>query len=166
MAASYPGTIKTFSTKASGEAIASSHINDLQNEVVAVETTLGANAGVWKSWTPTITWEGGTTDPTAHSLIYARYVTVGKLVFIYLKVDITTLGTSDRTTLRATLPTTLANAAPGSARGNILSSSYVAFDAATSITGPTILVVFNGNPITKIGSIFASAFYERSSEEL
>ena len=40
MAASYPGTIKTFSTKASGEAIASSHINDLQNEVVAVETQL------------------------------------------------------------------------------------------------------------------------------
>lgn len=40
MAASYPGTIKTFSTKAPGEAIASSHINDLQAEVVAIETEL------------------------------------------------------------------------------------------------------------------------------
>lgn len=40
MAASYPGTTKTFSTKAPGQAIASSHINELQDEVVAVETQL------------------------------------------------------------------------------------------------------------------------------
>jgi len=40
MAASYPGTIKTFSTKAPGEAIASSHINDVQDEVKAIETQL------------------------------------------------------------------------------------------------------------------------------
>ena len=45
MAASYPGTIKTFSTKQPGEAIASAHINDLQNEVVAIETELKKTTG-------------------------------------------------------------------------------------------------------------------------
>ena len=43
MAASYPGTVKTFSTKVPGEKIASSHINELQDEVVAVETQLIAS---------------------------------------------------------------------------------------------------------------------------
>jgi hypothetical protein len=60
MAASYPGTIKTFSTKAPGEAIASSHINDLQNEIVAVETQLvGAKLNTWTNdgWIPvSSTW--------------------------------------------------------------------------------------------------------------
>lgn len=40
MAATFPGGVKTFSTKAPGNAIQSAHINDLQAEVVAVETEL------------------------------------------------------------------------------------------------------------------------------
>lgn len=42
MAASYPGSIKSFTTKTdSSDVIRASHINDLQDEVVAVETQLG-----------------------------------------------------------------------------------------------------------------------------
>ena len=42
MAASYPGSIKSFTSKTdSTDVIRASHINDLQNEVVAVETELG-----------------------------------------------------------------------------------------------------------------------------
>lgn len=37
MAASYPTSVKSFSTKTDGQTIASSHVNDLQDEVVAVE---------------------------------------------------------------------------------------------------------------------------------
>jgi hypothetical protein len=42
MAASYPGSIKSFTTKTdSTDVVRASHINDLQDEVVAVETELG-----------------------------------------------------------------------------------------------------------------------------
>lgn len=80
MAASYPGAVKTFTTKAAGGAILAAHINDLQDEVVAVETQLGTNAGAWLNWTPTVTFAGGTTDPSSTTLQYARYTQIGKTV--------------------------------------------------------------------------------------
>lgn len=40
MAASYPGATKSFSTKTPGQTVASAHIDDLQDEVVAVENGL------------------------------------------------------------------------------------------------------------------------------
>jgi len=45
MAATFPGGVKTFSTKQAGDQIASAHINDLQDEVVAVETELRKKTG-------------------------------------------------------------------------------------------------------------------------
>lgn len=108
MAASYPGTIKTFSTKASGQAIASSHINDLQDEVKAVETQLvtsklatlttapAANnvlttdesgnptwGGEWVDWTPTVGIVGTGTAPTFSKVFINRYCVVGKIVHVY-----------------------------------------------------------------------------------
>jgi hypothetical protein len=38
----YPGSVKSFSTKVDGGTIFASHVDDLQNEVMAVETALGA----------------------------------------------------------------------------------------------------------------------------
>jgi hypothetical protein len=40
MSASYPGSAKTFTTKSTNDVIQASHINDLQDEVTAVETAL------------------------------------------------------------------------------------------------------------------------------
>lgn len=45
MAATFPGGVKTFSTKNAGDQIGSAHINDLQAEVVAVETELRKTTG-------------------------------------------------------------------------------------------------------------------------
>ena len=45
MAATFPGGIKTFTTKNAGDQIGSAHINDLQLEVVAVETELRKTTG-------------------------------------------------------------------------------------------------------------------------
>jgi len=104
MAASYPGTIKSFSTKAPGQAIASSHINDLQNEVVAVETQLGVNAGTWLNWTPTVTFAGGTTDPSSTTKVYARYTTIGKIVIATADYSFGVGG--NRTQYEFTLPLT------------------------------------------------------------
>jgi|LSQX01.1.fsa_nt_gb hypothetical protein len=95
MAASYPGTIKSFSTKAPGQAIASSHINELQDEVVALETQLGTNAGIWQSYTPTtvLGWEAGYTT----NYIYA---VIGDLCFITLSIS----GTSNHNQARISTP--------------------------------------------------------------
>jgi hypothetical protein len=40
VAASYPTSVKTFTTKADGGTISASHVNDLQLEVTAIETGL------------------------------------------------------------------------------------------------------------------------------
>ena len=45
MAATFPGGVKVFTTKQAGDQIASAHINDLQDEVVAVETELRKTTG-------------------------------------------------------------------------------------------------------------------------
>lgn len=45
MAATFPGGVKVFTTKQAGDQIASAHINDLQDEVVAVETELRKTSG-------------------------------------------------------------------------------------------------------------------------
>lgn len=41
--ASYPGTIKQFTTKEDGEVIYGAHANEWQNEIVGIQTTLGRN---------------------------------------------------------------------------------------------------------------------------
>jgi hypothetical protein len=47
MAASYPGNIKSFATKNNTtDIVDASHVNDLQNEVVALETTIGTNISI------------------------------------------------------------------------------------------------------------------------
>jgi hypothetical protein len=44
MAATYPGAIKSFQTKSNfTEIVDSSHVNSIQDEVVAIETNLGTN---------------------------------------------------------------------------------------------------------------------------
>ena len=45
MAATFPGVVKVFTTKQAGDQIASAHINDLQDEVVAIETELRKTTG-------------------------------------------------------------------------------------------------------------------------
>ncbi len=45
MAATFPDGVKVFKTKQAGDQIASAHINDLQDEVVAVETELKKKSG-------------------------------------------------------------------------------------------------------------------------
>lgn len=40
MAASYPTSVKSFSTKAAADTIQAAHVNDLQDEVTAIETAL------------------------------------------------------------------------------------------------------------------------------
>lgn len=100
MAASYPGAVKTFTTKAAGGAILAAHINDLQDEVVAVETDL---LKAWTPYTPTFDGWAGTVNNVC------SYIVIGKTCFVRINI---TAGTSDGTDgdiATATLPFTSKN---------------------------------------------------------
>lgn len=218
MAATFPGGVKVFTTKQAGDQIASAHINDLQDEVVAIETELrktsgsvvshGSLAGLsnndhpqyvlmsgdqtvagvktfssfpvtpssapssnyqvsnkkyvddligaWDSWTPTITWVGGTTDPTSFTISAARYVTVGNLVFCMLRGSLTR-GSGDRSYLSLTAPVTISNLAAGSAHHNINGNNFI---SAPLYSTSGKVSIFTGT-MTKDGYIWASWFYEK-----
>ena len=68
--------------------------------------------GIWKAWTPTIAWGGGTTDPTTVSVASARYCQIGKLVTVNLTIQIVTLGSGDRTYFTATAPVNVYKSSP------------------------------------------------------
>ena len=89
MPASYPTSIKSFTTKSAGEAIQPGHVNDLQDEVTAVETDLLKS---WTSWTPT--WTGVT---IADATVTAKYFKIGKLVFyeLYMALGASTVVTGE-----------------------------------------------------------------------
>jgi hypothetical protein len=58
VASSYPGGLDSFTTKNNGDTIDSSHIDALQDAVVAIETALGVNVGNRLAAIPTYTFSG------------------------------------------------------------------------------------------------------------
>lgn len=85
--ASFPTSIWAPTTKNNNDTIQPSHMNDVQAEVVAIETAALTPA----SFTPTIISGGGGT-PT-YSVQVGRYVKIGKFVSAYGKVTLATKGT-------------------------------------------------------------------------
>lgn len=71
MPASYPTSAKSFTTKNSGDSIQAAHVNDLQDEVTAVETDLIAGLPVTR---------GGTGVTTANAFRMAATAVVTALV--------------------------------------------------------------------------------------
>jgi hypothetical protein len=66
--------------------------------------SIGTLYPVWMDWEPTVTYAGGTTDPTTVVLNQARYFQVGKMVHFYLRWSITNRGSGNRTQTNFTLP--------------------------------------------------------------
>lgn len=157
MAATFPGGVKVFSTKNPGEKIASSHINELQDEVVAVETQLGTNAGTWLDWTPTVTFAGGTTNPSSTTKVYARYTRIGNIVIATADYSFGTGG--NRTEYKFTLPLT-----PAQTYGAV--TGYESLK--TALTDPTkAMLAASGALVTvfvpvqdKAGHVIFTAVYE------
>jgi hypothetical protein len=132
MAATYPNSKRTYSVKQPGGAILSEHINSVQEEIEAIETQLitsklatltsapAANnvlttngsgnptwGGGWITYSPTLTFAGGTTDPSAITLHHARYTRIGKTVMVSVNYQLAAGG--NHTTYMITLPITPAN---------------------------------------------------------
>ena len=157
MAAEYPANIKTFNTKDPGDPIQSAHINDLQNEIVAVETQLGVNAGTWQSWTPTIVYTGGTTDYSI-TVDHSRYVKIGKTVTAAASLSVTT-GTGDRLVIYLSLPIRPRNFEAGHAVENCTSSTHNIRSCRTNPETNRIEIHLPGK-FNKDGIIFVKATYE------
>lgn len=93
MAASYPSSVKAFTSRVAGDTIQPAHVNDLQDEVTAVETDL------LKAWTTpayaagnftgsgTMTWGVDAGDVTVFT-----YHKIGRRMTVVFQIEHTDLG--------------------------------------------------------------------------
>jgi hypothetical protein len=76
-------------------------LKKLENEIERLKTI--ERGGVWTNYTPTVTYAGGTTDPTSITKVYAKYSRIGNVVHVALRYTYV-VGSGDRTTTLFTLP--------------------------------------------------------------
>lgn len=81
MAASFPTSIKSFTAKIAGDTVQPAHVNDLQDEVVAVETQLMT----WTAYTPVWT-NSGTANTLGNGTLTGTYRKVGTQVFFQVEL--------------------------------------------------------------------------------
>ena len=72
----------------------------LQEQISALRTI--ETGGVWQNWTPTVTYAGGTTDPTSVTTACV-YNVIGGMTTITVNLGVTR-GSGDRTSTTITLP--------------------------------------------------------------
>jgi len=84
--ANYPNSSPSFTTKTNGQTIQPSHMNDVQDEIVAIGTEL-LTVG---SWTPTFVAGGGV--PT-YSVQVGSYTKIGKRITFQGRLTITSFNT-------------------------------------------------------------------------
>jgi hypothetical protein len=60
-------------------------------------------AGTWQSYTPSLSWSGGTTNPTSATFDYAKYMRIGKMVTVQIKLTVKR-GSGNRTYATIGLP--------------------------------------------------------------
>ena len=100
MAADYPGSIKSFTTKTDGvDDVEAAHINDMQLEITAIETELGINpAGQYAKYTTNagqsipdttatiINYEDVETDPNSLVTVGASWKFTAPATGVYLVI--------------------------------------------------------------------------------
>lgn len=133
-AASYPTAIKSFTTKASGDTVQAAHINDLQDEVTAIETNL-----LQAPTTYTPTWGNtGTANSLGNGTLTGAYWQVGKFVRFRLSLTWGTTTTSGSGNWTLSLPTTAETfAMAGGLTGIAQDSSATAFYPITALSAST-----------------------------
>ena len=102
MAADFPTTVKTFTAKANNvDTIDASHVNDLQNEVTAIETVLNGTVPVpatrVTTWTPTFAPTGGAFTSITYSSQVGYQMRMAGVVFIQASVSLSAINTTGAT---------------------------------------------------------------------
>lgn len=135
-------------------------IYDLQNQITGLKNQLESlrtnviYPGIWQSWTSTVAYAGGTTDPTSLTVNYARYTIVGKILSFFINGALIR-GTGDRTYITFTLPINYS--------AQVTASCSITFNSVKVCPNygaeSTKLTVFC-NGMTSDGSIWISGSYE------
>jgi hypothetical protein len=99
MAADFPTSVKTFTTKANDvDTIDASHINDLQDEVTAIETVLKGTVAVpatrVTTWTPTFAPTGGAFTSITYASQVGYQMRMAGVVFIQGSISLSAINTT------------------------------------------------------------------------
>lgn len=86
--ANFPNSVPSFTTKAAAQTIQPAHVNDLQDEVVAVGTQLLTPV----AWTPIITASTSASGQT-YTTQAGSYIRSGKLILAYGRITLSAVGT-------------------------------------------------------------------------
>lgn len=175
MAASYPTGLKTFLPKVDfTQDIVAAHVNDLQNEVQAIEAALGTLPfgeyatvkarldsidGPWTSWVPT--WTSSGSNPTlGNGELVGAYISVGTLVVARFRLTLGSSTNKGTGNWRFTYPMTPHTEHVGSSVGALIardasgSQSYASMPYATNSTyftasmGQTLTITSGTETIT------------------
>lgn len=127
-----------------------------QNTRIDGNLYLGGNAvGVWQDWTPTVTYVGGTTDPTSLTITAARYNTIGKMLSFYLTGTLVR-GSGDRTYIQIPLPVNyVKNFTPTVSITFAGTKNCVAYGQASNRFDIVL-----GTPMSTDGYLWVNGFYE------
>lgn len=100
MSSSYPTSLDSFSTKVDGVTdVVASHVNDLQDAIVATQTNLGISATT--TFTPTLS-QSGSIPVTVNRAVYKI---INKIALVEIDITATSTGTSGQRVVIAGIPT-------------------------------------------------------------
>lgn len=128
MPASYPTSVKSFTTKVNGvDAPDAEHINDLQLEVAAVETDLLKAPTDYSGIATIVGW-------TTYTSKVLTYLKIGKLVLVQYYIS----GTSNSATTTVTLPYAIATGLDQFGVGYAVDNGGTPVVARIQVTGSTL----------------------------
>lgn len=110
----------------------------------------------WTTFTPTVTWAGGTTDPTSFTST-CKYLQIGKAIFMMVYLNIVK-GSGDRTYIKIAPPVACANAASGDCTHTLVTSTFTV--GAVYFSSGVFTVNFG--TLSRDGYLWLNAFYEAS----
>lgn len=145
MPASFPTSVKTFTTKSNNvNTVNADDINDIQEEINAIETFLGTSPSRRVSWTPAFTWATPGTSTWTYSTRGGYVQTIGGLVMASAYVTGTpTIGTGAGQLYITGLPFDAINASIGFFPISLSNSSGFT-------TYPTAGLLYNNSDVIRI----------------
>lgn len=144
MSASYPTSVKSFTTKVSADVIQASHVNDMQDEVVAVETNLLAS---WTSYVP-VWGNSGTANTAGDSTITGRYYKVGKLVYFTIAFVFGSTSVAGNGVYTFTLPVTSIGGSQPVGTASIIDADAARYTGVAIMLTSTTVFVLNSDATT------------------
>jgi hypothetical protein len=126
----------------------------LEGEIERLKTI--ESGGVWTDYTPTISYSGGTTDPTSETITSARFCMIGKTIKTAGRIDIVR-GSGDRTFVLVSPPISYASSYfSGSFYGNVVTAGYQI--GLVRLAGNIVIQL--GTAMTRDGFVTFSIDYE------